>query len=234
MTKLWNATPAGEPPGPTARTELRRHPERGSHDRAVIDAILDEAPICHVGFAGPGGQPYVVPTIHARVGDVLYLHGSPASRALRTLGAGVPACVTATILDGLVLARSAFNHSMNYRSVMVLGTMTPVEDPAEKDAAFRAIVEHVAAGRSLEARMPSPEESRKTLVVRIPVEEASAKLRTGPPKDDPEDMALPVWAGVLPLRLVALAPEPDPSLDLPLPVPPSVLGYGPARGSVGG
>jgi nitroimidazol reductase NimA-like FMN-containing flavoprotein (pyridoxamine 5'-phosphate oxidase superfamily) len=218
------APPANGGRPPSARTDVRRHPERGRYDRELIHAILDEAPICHVGFV-VDGQPFVIPTIHARVGDTLYLHGSPASRMLRTIADGVPVCVTATLLDGVVFARSAFNSSMNYRSAVVLGKARRVEDPEEQRRGFGALVEHVAAKRSGEARMPSDDELRKTLLLRLPIEEASAKVRAGPPKDDPDDLGLPIWAGVLPLALVAGEPDPDPALDPALPVPPSVRGY---------
>jgi uncharacterized protein len=197
---------------PSPRTTVRRHPERGLYDRPTIDAILDEALFCHVGFVADG-RPFVIPTIHARAGDVLYLHGSPASRMLRTLAGGLDVCVTVTILDGLVLARSVYNHSMNYRSVVVLGNARPVEDRAEKLAALTAIVEHVAAGRSRDARAPSEKELAGTLVLALPLDEASAKVRTGPPKDFEDDVPLPIWAGVVPLRLVA--GEPEAAVDLP-------------------
>jgi nitroimidazol reductase NimA-like FMN-containing flavoprotein (pyridoxamine 5'-phosphate oxidase superfamily) len=220
---LGAAPPAGQR-APSARTEVRRHPERGRYDRELIHAILDEAPICHVGFV-VDGQPFVIPTIHARLGDMLYLHGSPASRMLRALADGVRACVIATLLDGVVFARSAFNSSMNYRSAMVLGTARRVEDPQEQHRGFSALVEHVAPGRSAEARMPSDDELRRTLLLRLPIDEASAKVRTGPPKDDPADADLPIWAGVLPFGLAGGKPVPDPTLDPAVPVPPSVRGY---------
>jgi uncharacterized protein len=209
---------------PTARTTLKRLPRRGSHDRELVHAILDEALLCHLGFA-VDGQPYVIPTIHARVGETLYVHGSPASRMLRELREGVPACVTATLLDGLVLARSAFHHSMNYRSVVVLGRAREVTDPAERGQALRAIVEHVAPGRWEECRPPSPKELAGTLVLRLPVEEASAKVRTGPPVDDEEDYALPFWAGELPLRLVPGPPVADPRLAPGIPPAASLESY---------
>ncbi len=194
------------------RTRVTRLPQRGAYDRATVDAILDEALVCHVGFV-QDGQPYVIPTLHARVGTTLYLHGSAASRMLKTLRAeGVPVCVTVSLLDGLVLARSAFHHSVNYRSVVVLGEAREVTDPDEKDAALRALVEQVAAGRSAVVRPPSPLELRATMVLAVPIDEASAKVRTGPPVDDEEDYALPVWAGVLPLRMAVGEPEADPRL----------------------
>ncbi len=202
----------------TPRTRLRRRAGRGSHDRDLIHSILDEALVCHVGFVGDG-QPYVLPTTYARIGDRLVLHGSTANRMLRTLAGGAPACVTVTLLDGLVLARSAFHHSMNYRSVVVLGTAREVTDREEKRAALRAIVEHVAPGRSAEARPPTDAEVDGTLVVELPIEEASAKIRTGPPVDDPGDLSVPCWAGVLPLRLTAGEPVPDPGLPPGSPVP---------------
>jgi nitroimidazol reductase NimA-like FMN-containing flavoprotein (pyridoxamine 5'-phosphate oxidase superfamily) len=203
---------------PSKRTTLRRLPERGRHDTDTIDAILDEALICHLGLVDPDGHPFVVPTIHARSGDHLYVHGSPASRALRTAGRdGVDACVTVTLVDGLVLARSAFHHSMNYRSVVVYGKAVRVEDPGEKAAALAAVVEHVLAGRTDGCRAPSEKELRSTLVLRLPLDEASAKVRTGGPLDDDHDMGLPVWAGVVPLRLVAGDPVADDGVAPPWP-----------------
>jgi uncharacterized protein len=209
---------------PTPRTTLKRLPERGSFDRGLVHAILDEALYCHLGFVA-GGQPYVIPTIHARVGSHVYVHGSAASRMLRTLSDGLPACLTVTLLDGLVLARSAFHHSMNYRSVVVLGTAQAVADAQEKRAALDAIVEHVAPGRVAEVRPPTENELRATLVLRLPVDEASAKVRSGPPKDDEEDYALPCWAGVLPLRLVPGEPVADPLLPAGTPLAPSLRSY---------
>src|SRR6266511_2377218 len=185
----------------TDRTRIHRLPERGNYDRPTIDAILDEALICHVGFVVEG-RPVVIPTIHARVGDHLYFHGSPAAGMLRTLRGGVDACVTVTLLDGLVLARSAFHHSMNYRSVVVFGKAREVAERAEKLRALERLVEHIAPGRSAEVRGPSESELRQTLVLALPLHEASAKIRTGPPIDDVDDYKLPVWAGVVPLRMV--------------------------------
>ena len=190
---------------PSTRTTVRRLPERGVYERAAIEAILDEGLLCHVGFA-VGDQPYVIPCVYARVGERLYLHGSSGSRMLRAIAAGAPACVTVTLLDGLVLARSAFHHSMNYRSVVILGTASRVDDAEERLAALRAIVEHVVPGRWHEARRPSAAELAQTLVVALPISEASAKVRSGGPKDDAEDHVLDVWAGVVPLALVAGAP----------------------------
>jgi len=198
----------------TDRTRIRRLPERGNYDPAVIHAILDEALICHVGFV-IDGRPVVIPTIHARVGDHLYFHGSPAAGMLRTLRGGVDACVTVTLLDGLVLARSAFHHSMNYRSVVVFGKAEEVVDREEKIRVLDKLVEHVCRGRSADARRPNESELKQTLVLRIPIAEASAKIRTGPPKDDEEDYALPIWAGVLPLALTPSAPVPDNEVPVP-------------------
>jgi len=193
---------------PSPRAAVRRHPERGTYDRAAIDAILDEALYCHVGFV-VDGQPFVIPTIHARVGDVVYLHGSPASRMLRRLAAPVDVCVTATILDGLVLARSLYNHSMNYRSAVVFGRARAVDERAETLAALEAVSEHVVRGRWAEARQPSEKELAGTRVLAVEIEEASAKVRTGPPGDFDADLDLPIWAGVIPLRLVAGEPLTD-------------------------
>jgi hypothetical protein len=200
----------------TERTTLHRLPERGHHDRPTIDAILDEALVCHLGFVDDG-QPYVIPTVFARVGDDVYVHGSAASRALRSLRDAAPLCITVTLLDGLVLARSAFHHSVNYRSVLLLGTATVVTDPVEKAAALDAIVDHVMPGRSADARRGDDKELRATLVLCLPITEASAKVRTGGPKDDPEDMDLSVWAGVLPLHTVVGAPDTDPQCTAPIP-----------------
>ena len=198
---------------PTDRTTLRRLPDRGDHDPTAIAAILDEALICHLGLVDPDGRPFVIPTIHARAGDTLYVHGSPASRALRAAaGDGVECCVAVTIVDGLVLARSAFHHSMNYRSVVVYGRATRVEDLDEKRVALDAIVEHVLAGRGADSRPPNDKELRSTLVLRLPLDEASAKVRSGGPIDDDEDMGLAVWAGHVPLRTVAGVPVAAPDM----------------------
>lgn len=186
----------------TERTTLHRRPNRASYDREVVHAILDEGLYCHVGFTVNDQQPYVIPTIHARVEDRLYIHGSSASRMLRNLKQGVPMCVTVTILDGLVLARSAFHHSMNYRSVVVLGVAQEVIDPQEKYDALKAVVDHVAPNRWPDVRWPNEQELKATSVLRLPLEEVSAKIRTGPPIDDEEDYKLPCWAGELPLRLM--------------------------------
>ena len=195
------------PPAPSERTRVRRLPRRGAYDRATIDAILDEALICHLAFSVEG-QPYAIPTAFARIGDHVYVHGSAASRMLRAAG-GAPVCFTATLLDGLVLARSAFHHSMNYRSVVVLGAAEEVSDEEERLAAMRALVERVAPGRWAEIRPPNAQELKATTILRLAIAESSAKIRTGPPIDDDEDLALPCWAGVIPLALAAGAPIAD-------------------------
>jgi uncharacterized protein len=209
---------------PTQRTTVRRLPKRGVYDRAAVFAILDEALVCHVGFARDG-QPFVIPTIFARMEDRLYVHGSAASRMLDALSEGVDACVTVTLVDGLVLARSAFHHSMNYRSVVVLGRARLVTDPDEKRAALEAIVEHVVPGRSRDVRAPSAKELLATSVLRLDLVEVSAKVRTGPPVDDAEDMDQPCWAGEIPMRLVAQAPVADPQLRAGMEPPPIALNY---------
>jgi nitroimidazol reductase NimA-like FMN-containing flavoprotein (pyridoxamine 5'-phosphate oxidase superfamily) len=190
---------------------VKRLPQRGAYDRETVHPILDEGLVCHVGFV-VDGQPYVVPMAYARVGNVLYLHGSAASRMLRALAGGIPICVTVTLLDGLVLARSAFHHSMNYRSVVLLGNARLVADAGEKSRALEAIVEHIVPGRGADARPPNDKELLATNVLALPIEEASAKIRTGPPLDDPGDMGLGVWAGVVPLRLQPQSVVPDPGL----------------------
>jgi hypothetical protein len=195
----------------TARTTLKRLPKRGAYDRKTIDNILDEGLICHVGFV-VDGQPFVIPTIYARCGDKIYMHGSPASRMLNTLKQGSEVCVTVTLIDGLVLARSVFHHSMNYRSVIIFGRAAVVEDPQEKMNALRTISEHLIRGRWDDARGPNEKEFKGTMVVCVPIAEASAKIRSGPPIDDEEDYDLPVWAGVVPLQLTASAPVNDPQL----------------------
>ncbi|MDX6469059.1 MAG: uncharacterized protein QOF75_862 [Gaiellaceae bacterium] len=187
---------------------VKREPQRGVYDRETIDAILDEALVCHLGFA-VDGQPYVIPTLHARVDDLLYVHGSAASRMLRHAASDVRICITVTLLDGLVLARSVFNHSIDYRSVVVLGTPTLVEELEEKREALRAFTEHIAPGRWEEARQPTDQELKATWILSVPLDEASAKVRTGPPEDEPEDLELPVWAGVVPIHLAAEPSEYD-------------------------
>ena len=195
----------------TDRTKLKRLPKRGHFDRETVYGILDEGFICHIGFV-VDAHPVVIPTGYARVDDKLYIHGSQASRMLRTLAGGLDACVTVTLLDGLVLARSAFHHSMNYRSVVIFGRATLIEDREEKIAALVALSEHIVRGRWADVREPNEEELIKTTVLELPLVEASAKIRTGPPLDDEEDYALPVWAGVIPLRLEAGEPVNDPRL----------------------
>jgi hypothetical protein len=195
----------------TDRTTLRRLPRRGSHERQTIYRILDEGLVCHVGFS-IDGQPYVIPTVYGRIDDRLYLHGAVASRMLKTLAGGAPVCVTVTLVDGLVLARSAFHHSMNYRSVVLLGTPRAVLDGTERDQALQAIVEHIVPGRSGHTRAPNAKELAATSVLCLPIDEGSAKVRSGPPLDDDEDYALPLWAGEIPVRLTALAPVADPRL----------------------
>jgi len=192
----------------TDRTTLRRHRERGDYDRELAYAILDEALLCHVGFS-TGDSPFVTPMTYARIDDTLYLHGATGNRMLRALVDGAPACVTVTLLDGLVLARSAFHHSMNYRSVMLFGVPERVEDPDEKRAAVTALVEHMVPGRSGDTRGPSETELKTTLFLRFPIDEGSAKVRTGPPLDDDEDLELGFWAGVVPFERLVLAPIPD-------------------------
>jgi hypothetical protein len=190
------------------RTTVRRLPERAAYDAETVHRILDEALICHAGFV-VHGDPVVIPTIHWREGDRLYFHGSPASGMLRNLRNGVPACVTVTLLDGLVMARSAFHHSMNYRSVVVFGTATEVTDREEKIRALEGLVEHVCRGRSKDVRQPNERELKQTIVLSIQISEASAKIRKGGPADDEEDYGLPVWAGVIPLTLTPGAPIDD-------------------------
>jgi nitroimidazol reductase NimA-like FMN-containing flavoprotein (pyridoxamine 5'-phosphate oxidase superfamily) len=206
----------------TERTQVRRLPERGAYDRATVHAILDEAFICHVGFV-VDGQPHVIPTGYVRVGETIYLHGSSGSRL--GLRPGMRVCVTVTLLDGIVLARSAFHHSMNYRSVMAIGRTRPVTDPAQKDAALRALVDHIVPGRSAAVRGGDRRELAATAVLALPLDEVSAKVRTGPPIDDEPDYALPIWAGVLPLRQVADPPVADDRLDPALAVPAHVAGW---------
>ena len=202
----------------TPRTKLRRVPNRGTHDRETIDAILDEALISHVGFVHDG-RPAVIPTIHARVGDEVLLHGSAASRMLRALAHGVDVCVTATLIDGLVLARSAFHHSMNYRSVVLYGTARPVTGDERVQDALEAFTEKLVPGRWADVRWPTRQELKGTAVLALPIAEGSAKVRTGPPIDDDEDYDLDVWAGVVPMRLTASPAEPDPLLRAGIPRP---------------
>ena len=194
-------------------------PKRGLYDRATIDAILDDALVAHLAFTGEDGQPYAIPTLHARVGDKVWVHGSSASRTLRTLGSGARACLTVTLVDGLVLARSIFNHSVNYRSVIVLGEARAVTDPEEKRTALTSFAERVVPGRWADARPPTPSELKATSILALPLDEASAKVRTGPPVDGESDHGLDVWAGVVPIQLVRSEPVPDPALRPGIEVP---------------
>lgn len=203
---------------PTGRTRVVREPQRGVYDRETIFKILDEGMVCHIGFS-PDGQPFVIPTLYARVGDAIYFHGSAASRMLRGVEGGTNVCLTVTLTDGIVLARSVFNHSMNYRSVVALGKATLVEAPQEKLEALRAFTEKILPGRWKDARQPNEKELKATSILRLPLSEVSAKVRIGPPEDDEPDYALPVWAGVIPLRVVASAPIRDEKCDLGIPLP---------------
>jgi nitroimidazol reductase NimA-like FMN-containing flavoprotein (pyridoxamine 5'-phosphate oxidase superfamily) len=208
----------------TPRTRVFRKPGRGSYDRELVHSILDEALVCHLGFV-QDGQPYVIPTIHAREGETLFLHGAVGNRTLRALAEGSSCCVTVTLVDGLVLARAALHHSLNYRSVMVLGTAREVTDPTEKQRALRAVVEHIAPGRSDEVRGPDETDLRSTKVLSMEIEEASAKVRTGPPLDEEGDLDLPYWAGVLPLTSGTDEPIPAPDLTGDPPVPGHVTSW---------
>ena len=209
---------------PTDRAQVKRLPERGRYDRETVDAILDEALFCHLAWV-QDGSPRVVPTIHARDGDTLFVHGSQASRTLRAARDGAEVCVEVTLLDGLVLARSAFHHSMNYRSVVVYGLAREVDDPDEKWHAQKVLVDHVVRGRSDDVRMPNEPELKQTMILAVPLDEASAKIRTGPAKDDEEDYDLPIWAGVLPLRVEPGDIVPDPRLGDGLEPPENVTRY---------
>ena len=217
--------PRASHPAPSSRTRVRRLPKRGIYDREQVEAILDAGLVAHLGFEHEG-QPFVIPTLHARVGDQVYVHGSAASRTLRELAAGIPACLTVTLVDGIVLARSVFEHSMNYRSVVVLGTAVAVAEPEEKLTALEAFTEKLLPGRWAEARVPTPTELKATSVLRLPLDEASAKVRTGGPDDgDTPDAELDVWAGHLPLVVRALEPVPDPLLRPGIPVPDELRDY---------
>ena len=209
---------------PTDRTQVKRLPKRGNYDRDTVYKILDSGIVCHVGFS-VDGQPYVIPTNYGRAGEILYIHGSAASRMLRTLSEGIPMCVTVTHLDGLVLARSAFHHSVNYRSVVILGTAKLVEHPAEKMEALRIFTEQVMKGRWDDIRQPNEQELKGTTVLSIGLEEVSAKIRTGGPIDDEADYALPVWAGVVPLQTIVKTPEPDALRKSDPPVPEYLKSY---------
>jgi nitroimidazol reductase NimA-like FMN-containing flavoprotein (pyridoxamine 5'-phosphate oxidase superfamily) len=203
---------------PTERTQVVREPHRGAYDRETIYKILDEGLVCHVGFA-TDGQPYVIPTLFARVGDAIYFHGSAASRMLRGVSEGLVVCITVTLTDGIVLARSVFNHSMNYRSVVALGKAKLVDVPEEKLEALRAFTEKILPGRWKDARQPNEKELKATSILRLPLTEASAKIRQGPPEDDAPDRELPIWAGVIPLQLGAGEPIRDEICDPAIPLP---------------
>jgi nitroimidazol reductase NimA-like FMN-containing flavoprotein (pyridoxamine 5'-phosphate oxidase superfamily) len=209
---------------PSDRTRVKRLPKRGAYDEETLHAILDEGLVCHVGFAMEG-QPYVMPMTYARDGDQILIHGSKASRAMKVIAAGADVCVTVTHNDGLVLARSAFHHSMNYRSVVVLGKGRAIDDPEEKLDAFRRYFDRVIPGRWSEVRPPNAVEMNQTLMVAIPIDEASAKARTGPPSDEAEDYALDVWAGVIPMETIASPPEPDDQLRDGIAAPDYAIGY---------
>ena len=209
---------------PSARTRVVREPQRAVYDRESVYRILDEGFLCHIGFAVEG-QPYVIPTSYGRAGSDLYIHGSAASRMLRNLKESLPMCLTVTLLDGLVLARSVFNHSMNYRSVVILGKATLVQDPQEKLAALRALSEHILPGRWDDSRRPNEQELKATSALCLPIEEFSAKVRTGPPIDDEEDYSFPTWAGVIPLEMKTGAPIADEKLNPNRELPPYVRKY---------
>jgi hypothetical protein len=213
-----------QPYTPTPRTRVIREAERGVYDREVAYRILDEGFLCHVGFV-TDGQPFVIPTSYGRKDDMLYIHGSAASRMLRQMKEGIPVCITVTLLDGLVLARSVFNHSMNYRSVVILGKATLVDDPVEKLEGLRLLSEHVVPGRWDDARQPNERELKATSVLRVPIEEFSAKVRVGPPIDDEEDYSFPTWAGVVPLEMTVGVPVDDERLDSGHGVPEYVREY---------
>ena len=203
---------------PTELTRVVREAHRGAYDRETIYKILDEGYVCHVGFAADG-QPFVIPTLFARVGDAIYFHGSAASRMLRNVSDGIAVCLTVTLTDGFVLARSVFNHSMNYRSVVALGKATPVEQPEEKLEALHAFTEKIIRGRWNDARQPNEKELKATSILRLPLTEVSAKIRSGPVEDDAPDYALPVWAGIIPLSLTPGKPIRDERCDPSIPTP---------------
>jgi nitroimidazol reductase NimA-like FMN-containing flavoprotein (pyridoxamine 5'-phosphate oxidase superfamily) len=206
------------------RSTVKRLPARGVYDRAVIHQILDAGMVCHLGFVVEG-QPFVIPTTYVRIDETIYVHGSPASRMLQTLERGVAACVTVTLVDGLVLARSAFHHSINYRSVVAFGTAVLVSDPQEKLRVLNSLTDHLILGRWEEIRQPNSQELKRTTVLAIPIDEASAKIRVGPPLDDEEDYQLGVWAGVIPLGVAASAPVPDPRLSAGISPPGYAVAY---------
>jgi uncharacterized protein len=209
---------------PTERTRIVREPNRAAYDRDLIYRILDEGFVCHLGFS-MDGQPFVIPTMFARVGESVYFHGSAASRTLRGAASGLAVCLTVTLSDGLILARSVFNHSMNYRSVVVLGRANLIDDPAEKLLALHAFTEKLIPGRWNDARQPNEKELKATSILKLPLTEVSAKVRTGPVEDDAEDYALRVWAGTIPLRLIADSPIRDEKCDSSIPTPVYVFNY---------
>ncbi|MEM8604445.1 MAG: pyridoxamine 5'-phosphate oxidase family protein [Cyanobacteria bacterium P01_H01_bin.121] len=212
------STQASDTFSPTARSRVRRVPKRANYDRDLIYSIVDEGYVCHIAFVVEA-QPYVIPTAYGRLDDHIYIHGSPLSRMMRTLSQGVDVCLTVTLLDGLVLARSAFHHSMNYRSVVIFGTATLVQDLEQKQVALRAFSEQLVPGRWADARPPTTAELAATTVLALPLTEASAKVRSGPPKDDHADYALPIWAGEIPLEQAAQAPVRDPQLPTRVALP---------------
>jgi len=215
---------------PTDKTRVTRIPDRGKYDEETVHAILDEGLVCHAGFV-VGEQPYVIPTLYARVDGDIYFHGSAASRMLRNLRGGARVCITVTLTDGLVLARAAFHHSMNYRSVVALGIALPVTEEDEKMAAMETFTNRIVPGRWADVRLPTQQEMRATTVMRLPLEEVSAKVRTGDPKDEAEDYDLPIWAGVIPLQTVAGAPIPDSALRMKLVPPQYTRNYSHKSGS---
>jgi uncharacterized protein len=209
---------------PTERTQVKRRSQRGHYDRETVNRILDEAFLCHVGFIAEG-RPVVIPTAYGRDGDRIYLHGAPLNRTLRSMADGLDVCVTVTLIDGLVLARSAFHHSLNYRSVVIFGRAREVKERAAKQRALRVFTDHVIRGRWEQVREPDAQETDATMVVELPLEEVSAKIRSGPPIDDEADMSLPVWAGVLPMAVVTGTPMADPQMAEGVEVPEYVRGY---------
>ena len=215
---------SGDTVAVTARTRVKRLPNRAAYDRAALYSLLDTALVCHVGFA-LDGQPYVIPTLHVRIGDRLYVHGSAASRMLGAAADGTALAVTVTHIDGLVLARSAFHHSVNYRSAVILGRATLVTDSTEKLAVMKGLIDHIAPGRWDHIRQPNDKELAATSVLSIPIEEASAKIRTGDPLDDEDDYATPIWAGQVPFAMSTLPPTPDARLDQSIPLPAHVANY---------
>ncbi|MCU1353454.1 MAG: hypothetical protein JWM05_2663 [Acidimicrobiales bacterium] len=224
MAAVTDQIDPGQQYEPTARSEVKRQPDRASYDRAAVHAILDEGLVAHVGIEADG-QPYVIPMVYARDGERLLLHGSVAARITRQLATGTPVCVTVTLLDGLVMARSAFHHSMNYRSVVVLGTARKVTDPAEVAAGFARLVEHIAPGRAADVRAPNDVETRQTMLLAVPIAEASTKSRSGGPVEDPIDLEQPAWGGVIPVVTTFGAAQPDADVPAEAPLPASLVAY---------